>query len=93
MGTNYILLLLGVFLCLAPILPKRLIYRDGANTKIKNIDGYVAGQKKLLAFMGILFLLIGFLGIATGKEVFYLIIIPVILNMIGGMMISKKYSK
>lgn len=93
MGTNYIIILLGIFLSLAPVLPKGFIYRDRGNNKVKDVKGYIAAQIKLLTIMGGLFLIIGIAGIITGKSLFLLIIIPVIINLIGGIIISKKYNK
>lgn len=93
MSNNIILIILGIFLCLSPVLPKKFIYRENRTNRVKDVQGYIKAQIKLLVITGILFIIIGLGGVLIHKSLFIWIIIPIFVNFSGGVILNQKYTK
>lgn len=93
MSTDVILIILGIFLCLSPVLPKGFIYKENRVNGVKDVEGYIKAQIKLLVVTGILFIIIGLAGILVRRSFFLWIIIPIFINFSGGIILNQKYRR
>lgn len=93
MSSDIILFILGIFLCLSPVLPKSFIYKENRAKGVKDVEGYIKAQIKLLVVTGVLFIIIGLAGVLFHRSLFLWIIIPIFINFSGGLILNQKYTR